>query len=222
MNWLTFAFVPGSHQKKIGDNIYDFYRTTSNYKLNEGFFARFLIIVEGETEELTLPVYLKQVGIDCDLLGVSVIAVNGKNQIPKYWRLFYKFEIPMLVMFDNDNSNGKEKSNENLAKCFNCSINDFLDNYIYKVIDVSGGSSGSTFKQKLMVLEKDFETAIRKNWIGQKKLEIVLNKFEEEAKEFINPIGNQNKGQISRYLAEKLVKEFSFIPDFVEEIKKII
>jgi putative ATP-dependent endonuclease of OLD family len=220
---VDFCICTGVPSKKIGDNIYDFYRTTSNYKLNEGFFARFLIIVEGETEELTLPVYLKQVGIDCDLLGVSVIAVNGKNQIPKYWRLFYKFEIPMLVMFDNDNSNGKEKSNENLAKCFNCSINDFLDNVnIYKVIDVSGGSSGSTFKQKLMVLEKDFETAIRKNWIGQKKLEIVLNKFEEEAKEFINPIGNQNKGQISRYLAEKLVKEFSFIPDFVEEIKKII
>ena len=48
MNWL-FCICTRSHQK-IGDNIYDF-RTTSNYKLNEGF-ARFLIIVEGETEVL--------------------------------------------------------------------------------------------------------------------------------------------------------------------------
>jgi len=220
---VDFCINTGVPAEKTGDNIFDFYRTTSNYKLNEGFFARYLILVEGETEELALPVYLKQAGIDCDLLGVSVIAVHGKNQIPKYWRLFYKFDIPMLILFDNDNSKGKEKSNKNLAECFNCSIEDFLDNVdIFKLIEVSDCPFEPTFEQKIMILEKDFETAIRKNWIQQMGSDIDINKYEEEAKRFIKPIGNQNKGQISRYIAQKLVNEFAFVPDFVEEIKTII
>lgn len=220
---VDFCIKTGVPAEKTGDNIFDFYRTTSNYKLNEGFFARFLVLVEGETEELALPVYLKQAGVDCDLLGVSIIAVNGKNQIPKYWRLFYKFDIPMLVLFDNDNSKGKENSNKNLAKCFSCSIEDILNDIdIYKIIEVSDCPIEPTFKQKIMILERDFETAIRKDWIRQIGSDEDINNYEKEAKAFIKPIENGNKGQIARFIARKLVNDFAFVPEFVEKIRDII
>jgi putative ATP-dependent endonuclease of OLD family len=61
-------------------NITEYYKTTSNYRLNETLFARFVILVEGESEELALPEYLRAAGLDCDLRGVSVIAVEGKNR----------------------------------------------------------------------------------------------------------------------------------------------
>ena len=42
------------------------------------FFARFVILVGGETEGLALPEYLAVVGLDCDQKGVSIIAVLGE------------------------------------------------------------------------------------------------------------------------------------------------
>lgn len=63
-------------------------------RLNEGFFARCLILVEGETEELVIPELLSSLDISCNPMGISVIGVNGKNQIPKYWRLYSKFGNP--------------------------------------------------------------------------------------------------------------------------------
>lgn len=75
----------------------EYYKTTSNHQLNEGFFARHLVLVEGETEEMALPELLSVYGIDCDSAGISIIGVNGKNQIPKYWRLYSQFGIPITV-----------------------------------------------------------------------------------------------------------------------------
>ncbi|WP_422445582.1 ATP-dependent nuclease [Thermoanaerobacterium sp. DL9XJH110] len=220
---VDFCIKTGVPKEKTGDNIFEFYRTTSNYKLNEGFFARFLILVEGETEELALPVYLKKAGVDCDLLGISIIAVNGKNQMPKYWRLFYKFDIPILVIFDNDNSEDKESSNKNIAECFHCSIEDILkDVNIYKIIEATDNPIEPTFRQKLVILEKNFETALRKDWLRRFGSDEKIDEYEKEAKDFIKPLKNQNKGQIARFIAEKIVENYSFIPEFVKEIKDIV
>jgi len=48
------------------------------------FFARFDILVEGETEGLALPEYLAVVGLDCNQKGVSIIAVLEEIKSPKY------------------------------------------------------------------------------------------------------------------------------------------
>lgn len=91
---VDFAVKTGAPAQKVSvDNIRHFYKTTSNHRLNEGFFARCLVLVEGETEELAIPEFMSVVGIDCDAFGISILEVKGKNQIPKYWRLYASFGI---------------------------------------------------------------------------------------------------------------------------------
>ncbi len=82
---IEHCVATGVPEGKVTDeNITEYYKTTSNPKLNEGFFSRCLILVEGETEELSIPELLMELDVDCDASGISIIGVNGKNQIPKY------------------------------------------------------------------------------------------------------------------------------------------
>ncbi|QBZ98257.1 ATP-dependent nuclease [Flavobacterium sangjuense] len=180
------------------ESLSEYYKTTSNFKLNEGFFARYLVLVEGETEELVIPELLSILDIDCNPMGISVIGVNGKNQIPKYWRLYSKFKIPIIVVFDNDNSVNKVSSNTNIANCFGITINDIIDNVdVVKIMD-----SNTAPLSKLVILEHDFETAFKKE-IDSQGHAGSYEAFDTEARELIKPIGSQQKGVISRFIVRK-------------------
>ncbi|MBU0716662.1 MAG: AAA family ATPase [Planctomycetes bacterium] len=72
---------------------------------NEGFFAKRVILVEGQTESYSLPIYAQAMGHDFDRLGVSVIECGGKNQIDRLYRIFNELGIPCYVLFDYDKSN---------------------------------------------------------------------------------------------------------------------
>lgn len=197
------------------ENITEYYKSTSNYRLNEAFFARFLILVEGETEELALPEYLAAVGLNCDQKGVSVIAVQGKNQIPKYWRLFGKFKIPMLVVFDNDDDgvdakgsdNQKRKSNKNLASCFGLQLEQILHGKAWDVV-----TSENEPATPIVILGKEFETAVKQDYENTRTERTpTYEKIEEEAHNIIKPVSkNQAKGLIARYIARRI---HSFMPD---------
>jgi putative ATP-dependent endonuclease of OLD family len=222
---VDHCVATGVPKDKVTDkNIGDFYKTTANPMLNESFFARALVLVEGETEELALPVYLKGLGIDCDLLGISVIRVSGKNQIPKYWRLFGAFEIPIVVMFDSDDdgetSEGKPKekrlSNKQLAACFGVSVDDLIkDVSICKRL-----KAARTPGTELIVLENDFENAVRAGFeaavpgTGRR-----VDEWDAEARSVIRPIGGQNKGQVARFVARRCREHLpDLLPRFVIEL----
>lgn len=202
--------VPAAKTNTV--NITEFYKTTSNPRLNEGFFARLLILVEGETEELCLPEYLRETGIDCDALGISIISVQGKGQIPKYWRLYKKFEIPIVVMFDNDNSADKQNSNQQLSLCFDIAMNDILNDITFaKRITSPRGC-------EIIVVENDFEYSIREQVTAH-----VYDGFETEAKNLVKPINNQQKGVIGRFVARRLLEnDPTFLPRSVELLREII
>lgn len=206
------------------ENITEFYRTTSNPMLNEAFFARAVVLVEGETEELALPVYLAAVGINCDLLGISIIRVGGKNQNPKYWRLFGAFKIPMVVMFDNDQDEASGESssqhaksgNADLAMCFGLQKSDFMRTH-------SGASRLKARRNPatdVIVLAKDFETAVRTGAAAiERGAEREVEAWENEARAVIRPAHNGNKGQVARYVARKYCERFaSSVPPFVREL----
>lgn len=202
------------------ENVTEFYRTTSNYRLNEAFFAKFIVLVEGETEELTIPEYLRARGLDCDLQGVSMIAVNGKNQIPKYWRLFGQFNPNILCVFDNDeSSSSKMLSNVNIGKCFGLPLQKFKNISLYREL-VGAGSPASP----LIVLEEDFEKAIRKEFRAKfPQSANSIDDYEAEAKRLIRPVGDQAKGQIARFIARRLRENYpSFTPSFILAIERIV
>lgn len=84
------------------DNILPFYRANANREILEGFFARVVVLVEGPTEALALPVYMERRGLDVAKEGVAIIAVHGKGNLGKWRRLFRAYGIPCYVIFDND------------------------------------------------------------------------------------------------------------------------
>jgi len=216
---VDLAIETGVPKEKVDvTDIQPFYKTTSNHRLNEGFFARCLVLVEGETEELALPEFLSVLGLDCDANGISIIEVKGKNQIPKYWRLYASFNIPIIVIFDNDNKNGKEKSNKNIATCFNLELDDLLN-------DVDSFKS-LTCKTKIptdiIVLEIDFETAIKKD-LAKKGYDGLYETLELEAIKIIKPVGNQQKGAIARHVAREIQTQIGeYAPDFVRHLAETI
>jgi putative ATP-dependent endonuclease of OLD family len=201
--------------KATVENIGEFYKTTSNPMLNEAFFARFLILVEGDTEELALPVLLAKVGIDCDLLGISIISVRGKPQVPKYWRLFTAFDIPTLAVVDND-VGGKDArgSNSGLVSCFGFDLEEILAVDVCRRFDED--------EKHLLVLEQDYEHALRKDFGDFGQVE-QLDEFEKEARELIKPVGDQNKGQMARHVARRLCEAHpDFAPKFVTMIAELL
>jgi putative ATP-dependent endonuclease of OLD family len=208
-------------------NITEYYKTTSNYRLNEALFARFVILVEGESEELALPEYLRAAGLDCDLRGVSVIGVEGKNQIPKYWRLFSAFRIPLLVLFDNDddgtdnngNSRDKRRSNENVATCFGLQLDQILHSESW-----AGLRSVSQPETALIILHSDFEAALEVDYRLQCEPDPDFTEVVQEAKDLIKPVNkNQGKGLIARYVARKILSSKpTYCPVFIRRIADLV
>lgn len=188
------------------ESITEYYRTTSNYRLNEGFFSRCLILVEGETEEMAFPELLSKFAIDCDSIGISIISVNGKNQIPKYWRLYSQFQIPIIAVFDDDNS---ENSNNNISACFGIDPDEILvpDGNYFKTM-----TSTSLPNTEMVIMKKDFENSFKHEL---ELLEVGLyDQLAAEAKELIKPIRNQQKGAVARYI----VRNAKLKEDFKSEI----
>lgn len=200
---VGFSISTGvSGNKTNTNNIKEFYATTSDTKLNEGFFAKHLILVEGDTEELCLPLLFERLGLKYYSSGISIIGVEGKNQIPKYWRLFKAFNIKLSVVFDSDS-----QGNNNLAICFGCDEND-LKSDIDKIKKVE------TTNQNIFVFETDFETALKRDF----NKDTEWQKYEDEAKEIIKPRPDTQKGQVARYICNKILEDKSYQPAFLQDL----
>lgn len=76
---------------------------TARETLSLKFPIRKVVIVEGVTEEILLPVFAAKYGYNFDKHGIQVVSAGGKNQVVK---LFYTFaeqlKIPIFVLLDND------------------------------------------------------------------------------------------------------------------------
>ena len=70
---------------------------------SEFFFAKAVILVEGQSEVAALPIFAEAMGIDLDRLGISVIPVQGNNFRP-FVRLFQPdaLDIKHMIICDND------------------------------------------------------------------------------------------------------------------------
>lgn len=102
-----------SRERAKPDNILPFYAGHATEEIMSGFFAKAIVFVEGATEVLALPVYLNRVGLDVAREGIAVMAVMGKGNLAKWWRLFTAYDIPVYVVFDNDakdDSSGAHRS----------------------------------------------------------------------------------------------------------------
>jgi len=86
--------------------------------VNEGFFARRIIVVEGEGDKA----YLQMVARYCfkeslEAHGIVVIAVGGNNNIEKPLIVFPEFGIPVYPVWDNDRDKEGQLDKDNKPKC---------------------------------------------------------------------------------------------------------
>lgn len=76
-----------------------------------------LIIVEGITEEILLPVFANKLGVNFDEKGVYILGAGGKSKSPSlYFELKDKIKIPISILFDDDAKDIVDVLNTNLMK----------------------------------------------------------------------------------------------------------
>ena len=112
--------LPKLKGRVTSESMRDQYSHAYNPRRNEGFFASKIILVEGVTEEYSLPIYADALP-NCafDPQGISVVECGGKGTMDRLFRIFNELHIPCYLLFDydsgNSNKNITDKSKELLA-----------------------------------------------------------------------------------------------------------
>lgn len=112
--------IPNLKNKVTPESMRDLYSHAYNPRRNEGFFASKIILVEGLTEEYSLPIYADALP-DCafDPQSISVVECGGKGTMDRLFRIFNELHIPCYLLFDYDSGNSDknvtDKSKELLA-----------------------------------------------------------------------------------------------------------
>lgn len=100
------ARIPSLKEKVSPESMRDLYSHAYNPHRNEGFFASKIVLVEGLTEEYSLPIYADAVQ-NCafDPQGISVVECGGKGAMDRLFRIFNELHIPCYILFDYDSGN---------------------------------------------------------------------------------------------------------------------
>lgn len=75
---------------------------------NEIFFAKRVILVEGPSEKLSLPILGKKLNLNFYDAELSIVECNGKANIPFFMKVINAFELKYLVIHDVDPIDKKE------------------------------------------------------------------------------------------------------------------
>jgi predicted ATPase len=73
-----------------------------DHERSEMFFATAVVLVEGQTERLSLPQIFRSLGHDPDALGISITEVGGKGNLTLAAALLAELRIPHLIVHDSD------------------------------------------------------------------------------------------------------------------------
>lgn len=182
----------GAPSEKINSsNIMPFYSSCLFSDQLQGLFAQIIILVEGDTESFSLPIYFERAGFNLEAYGIEIIKCQGKNNILKYYRFFTAYGYRCFCLFDADEGASGNKKNDEFISLFNIdSIN----------VDDSCFSYGTSYGY----FGKDFESYMRKNVNNYNDLEV-------KAREFLQ---TQSKPIIARYIANNN----DITPKFINDI----
>lgn len=76
-------------------------------EIKEAFYAKCVILIEGQTEYGCIPSFAETINIPLDDLGISVINAGGEGTIKPLKCLLNAFSIPSISIYDGDVRNGK-------------------------------------------------------------------------------------------------------------------
>lgn len=84
-------------------------------RLNEGFFADAVVLVEGEDDYAALLAMARVLNKDMENIGVSIIPVNGKRSLDRPALIFREYGIPVYLLWDSDGD--KDETGGVCPKC---------------------------------------------------------------------------------------------------------
>lgn len=174
------------------DAILPFYASGSTYEIMSGLFSKKIVLVEGQTEQLALPVYLSRVGLDVNKEGVNVIPVIGKGNLAKWWRFFSAYKIPVYVIFDNDGKDDEKSiKRQDILKTLGVSDKDLpalISTHDWVITD------------RFSVFGIDFEDTMRKAFSKYSELEISTKEILGDSK----PIVARSVATNIEYIADEI------------------
>lgn len=71
---------------------------------SEVFFSRFVIIGEGKTEKIVLPIFAEKLNMDFDDKGISFLNSGGEGNISHYEKIINRLNIDYAILVDKDKS----------------------------------------------------------------------------------------------------------------------
>lgn len=172
-------------QKTKEETIIPFYANSSTSHILSGFFANRIILVEGPTEELALPIYLERLGFDPTEFGVEIIGVGGKGNIAKWWRLFTLYKVPTFICFDNDARTEDDDGSRRKDALKAIGIKD-------KELDGILGIKTWSISDQFCVFGTDFEATMRASFPDYANIE----------KQVVETLGSNSKNIIARETAK--------------------
>lgn len=169
-----------------------FLKNVSNAETNKAFFARKIVLVEGQTEKWLLPVYANKEGFNLEKNNVEIINVAGKNNIEKFYLIFRKLQYMVYVIFDGDKTKQDgELTNKRLTRM------------------LSGTEEGyplTRVSDTFTVFEENIETELRNNIPNYSELET-------EARQKYGLKEDSNKEIVAKYIGSK-----TDVPNFMKTI----
>lgn len=179
--------------KATAESVLPFYATAATQDLMSGLFAKRVVLVEGPTEALALPIYLARAGLNVTRDGVAVLAVHGVTNLPKWWRFFTAYEIPTYLVFDNDRESDRDgKARTEIVETVGFAADQRQQAIRTDKLTVWGA---------VAVFGANFEAALR-SLIGDSYL-----RLEEEARQQFGLTGDASKPLVARYVAERIELE---------------
>jgi putative ATP-dependent endonuclease of OLD family len=185
---------------------------------NEGFFARKVVLVEGLTEEYSLPIYFKSLNFDTDQEQVAIISAGSVQHLDYLYIVFNELGIPCYVIFDGDKPRTepfdpsivsgdvrrdlrkKSRRNKDLLNLLGLSDQvDEDDEYFFprKIIT-----------EHVAVFEHEFEVEVQHP----------LPEYEKLKSEATEIFGNDSKPLIARYIARQISQDVDHIPEVIKVI----
>ena len=175
--------------KVTASSMRDLYSHAYNPRRNEGFFASRIILVEGLTEEYSLPIYADALqGAAFDPLNISVVECGGKGTMDRLYRIFNELHIACYILLDFDSGNPDknitDKSKELLAL------------------------AGVNSDEPKSLLVTDSIACFVKTWETDLRPETpAVEELTKDARAALGLRGNSGKPLIARYIARRLTTQ---------------
>lgn len=99
--------------------------------LKEAMFSKYIVFVEGDTENGALPVFAKRMAFDMDERGIGVVKLDGADSVKRCMELYNQFGIKCIAVIDKD----KKSSYGSEADIYFTKANDYEED-IYDNFDL--------------------------------------------------------------------------------------